>query len=454
MTNIDIETAKKIGAAVHERGGKAYFVGGCVRDELLGKQSKDIDIEVHGVEPAVLEEILDSVGTRTEYGKCFGIYNIKGTNIDIAMPRRERATGSGHRDFAVDIDPYIGELNAAKRRDFTVCALMKNVQTGELCDFFGGVDDLKNGIIRHVNDESFGEDPLRVLRAAQFAARLGFEVAEETLELCGKMDISALARERVFEEMKKALLQAEKPSIFFEVLRAAGKLEPWFPELAALIGVEQNEKHHAEGDVWVHTMMVIDEAAKRRSRAVYPLALMLSAVTHDFGKALCTETVGGEIHAYGHETAGEPLARAFVQRLTSEKVLIDRVVLFTRLHMAPNTMAAHGSAIKSTNRLFWDAREPNDLILLSMSDAYGKIAPRPFYDTEPFLWERLGVFKEYMSRPFVTGEDLIAAGYTPGERFREILDFAHKLRLAGIEKESALRQTLAFANKLYKKPKK
>lgn len=451
MNITEREAAKKIAAAVAACGGRAYFVGGCVRDELLGMESKDIDIEVHGIEPEVLEGILDGVGTRAEFGKSFGVYSVKGTHIDIAMPRKESATGRGHRDFKIDIDPYIGEMKAAMRRDFTVCAMMKDALTGEVLDFFGGRRDLEAGVIRHVNDTSFAEDPLRVLRAAQFSARLGFAVAQETLALCAAMDISALPRERVFEELKKALLGAQRPSVFFEVLRSIGALDVWFPELAALIGVEQNVKHHSEGDVWVHTMMVIDEAAKRRDKASEPFVLMLSAVTHDFGKALCTEVVNGEIHAYGHEALGLPLVEAFMKRLTGEKALTEKVVRMTRLHMKPNTMAAHGSSVKSTNKLFWDAGEPNDLILLALSDAHGRTAPRPFFDGEPFLWERLALYREYMARPYVSGADLVAAGFRPGKDFGEILGYAHKLRLAGIPKESALRQTLAYAKKVYKK---
>ena len=453
MKNTELETARKIAAEVGACGGKAYFVGGCVRDELLGLESKDIDIEVHGIEPSALEEILDRVGTRAEFGKSFGVYSVKGTHIDIAMPRKESATGRGHRDFKIDIDPYIGEENAARRRDFTVCALMKDALTGEVFDFFGGIGDLEKGVIRHVNDDSFAEDPLRVLRAAQFAARFGFTVADETLAICRKMDVSALPRERVFEELKKALLGAKKPSVFFEVLRAVGALDVWFPELQALIGVEQNEKHHAEGDVWVHTMMVMDEAAKRRREARQPLAFMLSAVAHDFGKALCTERVNGEIHAYGHENEGISLAKAFMKRLTGEKALTSYVLNMVELHMQPNAKAAHGSSVKSTNKMFWQSTEPGDLILLALSDAYGKVAPRPFYDTEPFLRERFALYEEYMARPYVKGSDLIAAGIPQGADFSEILAYAHKLRLAGIEKESALRQTLAYADKLRRKMK-
>jgi tRNA nucleotidyltransferase (CCA-adding enzyme) len=454
MNTTELETAKKIATEVAARGGRAYFVGGCVRDELLGIESKDIDIEVHRIAPEALEEILDGVGTRAEFGKSFGVYSVKGTHIDIAMPRKESATGRGHRDFKIDIDPYIGEENAARRRDFTVGALMKDALTGETLDFFGGLDDLKNGVIRHVNDASFAEDPLRVLRAAQFASRFGFTVAEETIALCRTMPLSALARERVFEELKKALLGSGKPSVFFEVLRSARALSFWFPELEALIGVEQSKKHHAEGDVWVHTMMVLDEAAKRRDGAKNPTALMLAALTHDFGKAICTEMIKGDIHAYGHETEGLPLVRSFLERMTSEKGLISAVLNLVKLHMQPNTKAGHGTSVKSTNKMFWEAKEPYDLILLALSDACGRSVAREFYDTEPFLMERLAVFEEYMARPYVKGSDLVAAGLEPSEDFSEILAYAHKLRLAGIEKESALRQTLSHAQKLKRKSSK
>jgi tRNA nucleotidyltransferase (CCA-adding enzyme) len=200
-------------------------------------------------------------------------------------------------------------------------------------------------------------------------------------------------------------------------------------------------------------MMVLDEAAKRRAQAKQPLAFMLSAVAHDFGKALCTEKVNGEIHAYGHENEGIALAEGFMKRLTSEKALTAYVLNMVKLHMQPNAKAAHNSSVKSTNKMFWESKEPNDLILLALSDAYGKVAPRPFYDTEPFLRERFAIFNEYMARPYVKGSDLIAAGITQGADFSEMLDYAHKLRLAGIEKESALRQTLAYAGKLRKKIK-
>ena len=179
----DRETARRIAQEVQPLGGSVYYVGGCVRDRLLGRESKDLDIEVHGVTPQQLEIVLDRMGSRRTVGASFGVYGLAGCGLDIAMPRREAAVGRGHRDFTVEVDPWLGPERAARRRDFTVNALMEDVLTGQVLDFFGGREDLRRGLLRHVDDHSFPEDPLRVLRGAQFAARFGFTVAEETVAL-------------------------------------------------------------------------------------------------------------------------------------------------------------------------------------------------------------------------------------------------------------------------------
>lgn len=165
--------AEKIANKVSEKGGRTFYVGGFVRDKILGIENKDMDIEVHGVKPEVLREILSEVGEPMSYGSSFGVYSLKGYDIDIAMPRKEHATGKGHRDFEVFVDPFIGTAEAARRRDFTMNAVMEDVLTGELVDPFGGKQDLEKGIIRHIDSDTFVEDPLRVLRGAQFASRFG-----------------------------------------------------------------------------------------------------------------------------------------------------------------------------------------------------------------------------------------------------------------------------------------
>ena len=439
----NLDMAKKIAVKISENGGQAYFVGGYVRDKLRGMENKDIDIEVHGITPQALEKILDTLGTRKEIGKSFGVYTLCHFNIDIAMPRKETATGRGHRDFKIDVDPFIGTKKAASRRDFTVNAIMQNILTEEIIDHFGGMKDLKAGILRHVNDEAFGEDPLRVLRGAQFAARFGFKIAEETYRICRNIELEPLSSERVFDEMKKALLKSPKPSVFFEELRKMNHLSVWFGELEMLIGVPQHTLHHQEGDVWNHTMMVLDEAAKRRDKAENPLYFMLSALSHDFGKASCTEFIKGNYHAYGHEESGLADVKSFIHRLSNENALMRCVLNMTRLHMKPNAFASDKSSIKATNKLFDEAISPNDLILLALCDGMGKIPQKPCGEIEAFLRERLLIYEEYMSRPYVTGQDLIKAGIAPKEGFSKLIDYAHKLRLAGVSKENALSQVLA-----------
>lgn len=444
----DQAMAREIARRVAEKGGRTFYVGGFVRDALLQKENKDVDMEVHGVSPACLEEILDALGQRITIGESFGVFSLKGHSLDIAMPRKEEARGRGHRDFAIFVDPFIGTEAAGRRRDFTFNALMQDVLTGVIVDYFGGQEDLKNGVLRHVCDASFAEDPLRVLRAAQFAARFGFRVAEETVQLCRGMELQHLPKERIEGELKKALLKAERPSIFFEVLRQMEQLDVWFPEVKALIGVEQNPRYHAEGDVWNHTMMVLDEAAKLREQTANPLWFMLAALTHDFGKAVTTERKNGVIHAYEHEVKGLPLAQNFLHRITTEKKCMDYVLNLTELHMKPNTVAGANSAIKVTNRMFDRAMDPEALVCIALADHRGRITETPGGSHEAFLRERLAIYREYMARPYVMGKDLIEAGLQPGRDFTEILAYAHKLRLAGVEKETALKQTLAYGRKL------
>ena len=443
-------TAYTIAEKVRSRGGRAFYVGGFVRDKMLGIDNKDVDIEVHGIAPEELLELLREVGEPLSYGSSFGIYSLKGYDIDIAMPRREHATGSGHRDFEVYVDPFIGTTEAARRRDFTINALMEDVLTGEIIDPFGGKNDLQNKVIRHIDDKTFVEDPLRVLRGAQFAARFGFDIAPETVHLCKGIDISTLTRERIEEELKKGLLKGIKPSVFFEALRDMNQLDIWFPELKSLVGLDQDPIFHPEGDVWIHTMEVINRGAKYLDKVSNPYAFMLLCLTHDLGKITTTEEKDGRIHAYGHETEGLPIIEIFLRRITNESEIVNYVLNMVPLHMKPNMKAFAKAAIKSTNKMFDEATAPKDLIYFAMSDKPVVSGNTPFTGDSDFLFERLKVYEDTMAKPYVMGRDLIDAGLTPGEYFTDVLAYAHKLRLADIDKESALKQTLSYARKYLK----
>lgn len=257
-----------------------------------------------------------------------------------------------------------------------------------------------------------------------------------------------LSREQIGKELKKVLVMEERPSACFWLLRETEQLERWFPELKALIGVPQNPRYHAEGDVWTHTMMVLDEAAKLRDRTANAYGFMLAALTHDFGKTVCTEEKNGVLHAYQHETKGLPLAETFLRRFTEEDALIRYVLNLVEYHMKPNTVAGARSAKKVTNRMFDRSADPEGLICMALADDRGRITQVPSLDHEDFLYARLEAYREQMTMPCVKEKDLIEAGLMPGAELPEILEYAHKLRLAGVEKDSALKQTLAYARKL------
>ncbi len=452
----ELEMAAKIAEEVRKASGRAYFAGGFVRDRLLGRESKDMDLEIHGVPAEMLERILDGLGERIEIGADFGIMRLRHYDMDIAMPRSEHATGRGHRDFDVIVDPFLGEEKAARRRDFTVNAMMQDVLTGAILDFFGGREDLRNKRIRHVSSETFPEDPLRVFRAAQFAARFGFSVAPETAELCAGMAVDALAGERVMAELEKALLAADAPSVFFESLRDMCQLHAWFPEAEELIGVPQSLEHHPEGDVWEHTMQVLDAAASLREQSRMPRSLMLAALCHDYGKAAVTTLVDGRFHAYDHEAAGISAADRFLNRLTKEVRLRNTVLDLVRYHMEPNRLAADGAGTKSYMKLFDRTKAPEELLLLAKADHMGRctsgqdraVLETAYIPVERKLGEMLALYRQRMAEPCVMGRDLIAAGIRPDSAFGPALEYAHKLHLAGLDKEEQLRQTLGYFRSL------
>lgn len=250
---------------------------------------------------------------------------------------------------------------------------------------------------------------------------------------------------RLFE----ALTRDIRPSIYFEDMLASGELPKALPELAACVGVPQNPVHHPEGDVFVHTMLVVDCAASLRPRAQNPLGFMLAALTHDLGKAVCTQTQqDGKITAYGHEVEGRPLCRSLMGRLTDDAALTDYVDNMVWLHMRPNILAKCRSKRKKTRQLFDLSRCPEDLILLSRADASGKL-DEPYNEAlEVFLRQRLEDYRRVVVRPTVTRDDLLAAGFPPGEALENALQRARQLHFSGFDRQKALRQVVAEAGRL------
>ena len=456
----DMLLAHKIAYEVFLLGGTAYYVGGCVRDSYMDMENKDIDIEIYGIDVNQLRCILDKFGERLEHGKSFGVFGIKGYDLDISLPRKERCTGTKHTDFDITVDPTMTTTEGAKRRDLTMNALMYDILNDKLVDPFNGKRDIELGIIRHVDAETFVEDPLRVLRVAQFAARFPFmTVAPETIELCSQIDISTLSKERIYTELEKALLKSEKPSIFFNTLRQMKQLSTWFPEVADMINVPQSFKYHKEGDVYTHTMLVLDAlATSYRDTAENPMGLMLSGLFHDLGKIRATTNNDGDIHSYKHEMFGAEIAFNAIHRITEENNLINYVLNMVENHMKPHQLYNAKSRIKKTNKMFDESVSPFDLVSLAYCDTISakkgnseEIAHA--CNERDFLCDRYHAYKECMSLPYVMGRDLVECGFTPGPYFSEVLAFAHKLRLAGVNKSSALAQAIHLAKKLCKESK-
>ena len=318
-------------------GGKLFLVGGAVRDELIGHNIEDYDFEIFGIPLEELRTILKSRYDIDEVGKAFGIFKLHGLPIDISIPRRDSKTGPGHKGFDIAPDPFMSIEAAAARRDFTINSVMKDMSSGEYYDPFNGRDDLKNGVLRHTSDH-FAEDPLRVLRGAQFVARFNLEAASDTIEICRNLTINDLSKERIFEELVKLLLKGKQPSLGFNFLHEVNWIRFW-PELEAMIGCQQEPDWHPEGDVWTHTMHALDYFAEHRTNdKEEDLIVGFAVLLHDVGKPATTAMKEGRITAYHHDTDAEKYVRTFFFRITNQKKLIESVIPLVREHMRPEAL--------------------------------------------------------------------------------------------------------------------
>ena len=301
---------------------RIYCVGGAVRDRLLGLAVQDHDWVVVGSTP----EAMVAQGFQP-VGKDFPVFLHPQTHEEYALARTERKTARGYKGFAVYAAPDVTLEQDLLRRDFTINAIAEDAD-GKLIDPHNGIADLRAGILRHVS-AAFGEDPVRILRGARFAARFGFAIAPETLALMRDMvvngEVDALVAERVWQELARGLME-KKPSLFFETLRSCGALAKILPEVDALFGIPQPEKHHPEIDCGVHTMLVVDDAAEQD----YPLEVRFAALTHDLGKAT---TLADILPRHiGHEQRSVELVKGLAQRLRAPGECRDLALLTARYH--------------------------------------------------------------------------------------------------------------------------
>lgn len=428
---------------IQTAGGQVYFVGGCVRDFFLGEPIKDIDVEVFGVEAARLEKILSQYGKNNYIGKSFGVYKIEGMPWDVTLPRTEKKVGFDHKSFTVQVDPDLPLEEAAKRRDFTWNALYADGVSGRVLDPFGGLEDLQSGIVRHIHDDTFAEDPLRVLRAVQFAGRFGFALHTDTRRLCRSLlkELPNLPKERIYEELKKLLLRAPKPSLGLRVARETGVIATLFPELDALIGCPQSAKYHPEGDVWEHTLLVVDAAAKLRGKAKSPLVLMFSALCHDLGKPAATKVLPeGKIVSYGHERAGVLPTRSFLQKLTSDKRLLKEVTTLVKEHMNPYALYK-GKASDAALRRLAQRADVRELLLLAAADRRGRgdVSDNKGSGFESWFEDKITALSlDRKPEPLVSGQDLMEMGLKPGPLLGDLLRRALEMQLEGKSRSEIL----------------
>lgn len=443
---------------IKQNGGRAMLVGGCVRDELMGVEPKDFDVEVYGIEAEKLKEILQTLGRVDAVGESFTVYKI-GQDLDVSLPRRERKVSRGHKGFVVEGDPQMSFEEAARRRDFTINAMMKDALTGEIIDVYGGREDLQNKKIRHIADETFVEDSLRVLRAAQFAARFDFEIDEKTAELCRSIDLTDLPKERIWGELEKLLLKAEKPSVglqYFYDLNIANQL---FPELVALQNVPQEKEWHPEGNVDTHTLMVVDEARKLIDDLPYAkqVTVMLGALAHDFGKPATTQFFDGRWRSHGHDEAGVAPTISFLDRtgiFTLDGYDVrEQVIQLVRYHLLPGMFYKNPPGDGAFRRLARKV-EPDLLYRVSKADSLGRnpdwLPPEKHFKAEAQEWfiERVRSLKIEEKAPerILMGRHLIELGLQPSKQFKEILDAVYEKQLDGNVKN--LDEALNEAKKL------
>ena len=437
------EKVLDLARSIRAEGGRALFVGGCVRDALMGSRPKDWDLEVYGIESAKLRDVLEAFGSVNVVGEAFTVYKLD-YDIDVSVPRRERKSGRGHRAFLIEGDSGMDFEAAAKRRDFTINAIMQDPLTGEIIDPFHGREDIKNRLLRAVSPDTFAEDSLRVLRAAQFAARFQFEIEPLTVAICRDIDLSDLPAERIWGEVAKLLLHAKRPSVGLLHLRELGALDQIFPEIKDLIDVPQEPEWHPEGDVFVHTLLVVDRARELIEDLPYAkkVTVMLAALAHDFGKPATTEFVDGRLRSRGHEEAGVAPTESFLNRLNLFTLdgynVRGQVIALVREHLKPGEFYKKRDEVgDGAFRRLARKCEPDLLYRVARADSLGRNAewvPRnQWYGAEAQEWfiERVRELEVEQNppAPLLMGRHLLEMGLPPGPKIGEITQAVYEMQM-------------------------
>jgi tRNA nucleotidyltransferase (CCA-adding enzyme) len=453
-----------IASGVRAAGGRALVVGGWVRDTLLshaGGESripnpesrnsnpesripnpgKDIDMEVFGIAAEKLPELLASFGRVEAVGQSFPVYKVVGPDgiaIDVALPRRESKQGRGHKGFEVRGDPFMSLEDAAGRRDFTINAISWDPLTDEYVDPVNGRADLERRLLRAVDRATFGDDSLRALRAVQFAARFEFTLEPATADLCRKIRLDDLPSERIWGELEKLLLLAARPSIGFALARDLGIVDQVLAEMIPLIGCEQEPEWHPEGDVWIHTLMVIDRARELNGDLDRPrlLTVMLGAICHDLGKPSTTALIDGRIRSLDHEQAGVAPSISLLDRLNVHTIdgfdVRQQVIGLVAHHLKPGMLHKAANVGDGAFRRLAQKVDLELLARLARADCLGRTGT---FDCSAMDWflsraRALGV-EHRPPAPLLLGRHLLELGLRPGPRVGDVLRQVYEKQLDG-----------------------
>lgn len=433
---------------------KAFLVGGIVRDIILGTplDNVDIDIEVHGVTIDELADVLSQFGVVNYVGKSFGVLKVGSIDVDWVLPRVDSA---GRKPQVTVVDMPIDV--ALRRRDVTMNAMAIDLRTLDLYDPFGGLADMRNKTLRSPDPAFFTEDPLRFYRVMQFIGR--FEMYPDTVlqDVCKKMDISSISRERIEMEFHKLFLKSRQPSRGIRWLADLGRIGEILLEVAQLRGVEQDPIWHPEGDVFEHTMQALDAAAVQEyADTPEKLLVMYAALCHDLGKKVAMQREGDRIHNYGHEQASVPLARTLMHRITTNKSLIHDVCVLVQYHMQPGQLVKNNASLAAYKRLSRKIAPLSlrTLALLAYADNRGRNLERgkPLYgpveriDQFVVRAKEAGVFLQPES-PILVGADLLDQ-IAPGPELGKLLAKAYEIQInEGITDKELLKKRILHTNK-------
>ena len=418
--------------------GHALFVGGCVRDWVLGLTPKDFDIEVYGVSPQRLLDILSSEFSLDLVGEAFGVIKLKGLPVDISLPRRESKRGLGLKGFDIYSDPLMSVEEALARRDFTINAMAWDSESQELYDPLGGRTDLEDNILRHTT-ERFKDDPLRVLRGMQFAGRFGLRGNPDTIVMSHEVlsEYHTLPIERIWGEWYKWASQSVLPSAGLRFLLQTEWIQ-MYPELQSLRECPQDSRFHPEGDVWTHTLLVTDEAAaiaKRDGLSQDEQAiLVLAALCHDLGKPSTTASIDGRIRSRGHCDTVE-IFQTFLARLGIPSGMVERIVALCRYHL---THIDFKDSLRHVRRLSVSLADAGETLAMLGRVVEADHSGRPPLPKEmpPNMKAMLDVaqslgLQETRPRPLLSGQHLLELGYVPGPKVGEILRIVFEQQLNG-----------------------